>query len=43
MTPAIAAALGRWFWWPLDTFRTKKVDEPEEALHTAPIPQPTTV
>ena len=20
MTPAIAAALGRWFWWPLNTF-----------------------
>jgi RND superfamily putative drug exporter len=21
MTPAIAAALGRWFWWPLNTFK----------------------
>ncbi|AEV72636.1 Transport protein [Mycolicibacterium rhodesiae NBB3] len=21
MTPSIAAALGRWFWWPLNTFR----------------------
>jgi RND superfamily putative drug exporter len=20
MTPSIAAALGRWFWWPLNTF-----------------------
>nr|WP_082108418.1 MMPL family transporter [Mycobacterium sp. UM_NZ2] len=23
MTPSIAAALGRWFWWPLNTFRGK--------------------
>jgi RND superfamily putative drug exporter len=44
MTPAIAAALGRWFWWPLNTFRMKKVDEPaEQEVHTAPIPQPVTV
>jgi len=44
MTPAIAAVLGRWFWWPLNTFRTKKVDEVEEEnVHTAPIPQPVTV
>ncbi|GFG85002.1 MMPL/RND family transporter [Mycolicibacter algericus] len=21
MTPSIAAALGRWFWWPLDTYK----------------------
>lgn len=40
MTPAIAAALGHWFWWPLNTFRSKKVDEPEEDVRTAPIPQP---
>jgi len=40
MTPAIAAALGHWFWWPLNTFRTKKMDKPEEDVHTAPIPQP---
>jgi putative drug exporter of the RND superfamily len=45
MTPAIAAVLGRWFWWPLNTFRTKKVDESqeEEDVHTAPIQQPVTV
>jgi RND superfamily putative drug exporter len=43
MTPAIAAALGRWFWWPLNTLkivdryrpRTQRTDgEPD----TAPIP-----
>ncbi|ORA12735.1 RND family transporter [Mycobacterium arosiense] len=39
MTPAIAAALGRWFWWPLNVFRTKKIDEAEKDVHTAPIPQ----
>jgi RND superfamily putative drug exporter len=43
MTPSIAAALGRWFWWPLNTFqivdRTSGRLEPE--AHTAPIPQPT--
>lgn len=39
MTPAIAFALGRWLWWPLNVFRTKKVHEPEEDMHTAPIPQ----
>ena len=44
MTPSIAAALGRWFWWPLITFLMKKVDEPaEQEVHTAPIPQPVTV
>lgn len=43
MTPAIAAALGHWFWWPLNTFRTKTVDEPEEDVRTAPIPQPARV
>jgi RND superfamily putative drug exporter len=44
MTPSIAAALGRWFWWPLNTFRMKKVNEPaEQEVHTAPIPQPVTV
>jgi len=36
MTPAIAAALGRWFWWPLNTFRMKK-DAPEPESDTAPI------
>jgi putative drug exporter of the RND superfamily len=38
MTPAIAAALGRWFWWPLNTFRMKK-PAPEPEVNTAPIPQ----
>ena len=38
MTPAIAAALGRWFWWPLNTFRMKK-DAPEPERDTAPIPE----
>jgi putative drug exporter of the RND superfamily len=43
MTPSIAAALGRWFWWPLNTFRTpdnrapEPEHEPEDA--TAPLPQ----
>jgi putative drug exporter of the RND superfamily len=40
MTPSIAAALGRWFWWPLNTFRTNRTDTaaPEQA-QTAPIPE----
>jgi putative drug exporter of the RND superfamily len=42
MTPAIAAALGRWFWWPLNTFRMKK-DAREPESDTAPIPQLTKV
>jgi RND superfamily putative drug exporter len=46
MTPSIAAALGRWFWWPLNTFRTPDGPDPEphpepEAT-TAPLPQATT-
>jgi RND superfamily putative drug exporter len=42
MTPAIAAALGRWFWWPLDTFgMRKKAEKPES--DTAPIPELTRV
>jgi putative drug exporter of the RND superfamily len=42
MTPAIAAALGRWFWWPLDTFgMRKKAEKPES--NTAPIPELTRV
>jgi RND superfamily putative drug exporter len=42
MTPSIAAALGRWFWWPLNTFRITSKDRPEPGLdaHTTPIPQP---
>ncbi len=55
MTPSIAAALGRWFWWPLNTFRTghkgdpeaepagKGQHDPEPDGNTAPIPQQTTV
>ncbi|MCV7382270.1 RND family transporter [Mycolicibacter longobardus] len=43
MTPSIAAALGRWFWWPLNTFRMRDRPQPEPAAATAPIPQPTTV
>jgi putative drug exporter of the RND superfamily len=43
MTPSIAAALGRWFWWPLNTFRiTGKDRRPTPGLEapTAPISQP---
>jgi putative drug exporter of the RND superfamily len=55
MTPSIAAALGRWFWWPLNTFRTgdkgdpeaepagRGQHDPEPDGNTAPIPQQTTV
>jgi len=41
MTPSIAAALGHWFWWPLNTYRTKAKDAPapEPDAHTTPIPQ----
>lgn len=28
MTPSIAAALGRWFWWPMNTIRAPKVNAP---------------
>lgn len=28
MTPPIAAALGRWFWWLLNTFRITRKDVP---------------
>jgi RND superfamily putative drug exporter len=44
MTPSIAAALGRWFWWPLNTFRTATKDtstaKPDPDIE--PIPQLTT-
>jgi putative drug exporter of the RND superfamily len=40
MTPSIAAALGRWFWWPLDVFGIIRRPVPEPEAHTAPIPQP---
>jgi putative drug exporter of the RND superfamily len=43
MTPAIAAALGRWFWWPLDTFSMRKKEAPEPESDTAPIPELTRV
>jgi RND superfamily putative drug exporter len=44
MTPSIAAALGRWFWWPLNTFRKpgNAAPEPEPEAATAPLPQQTT-
>ncbi|OBG40426.1 RND family transporter [Mycolicibacter heraklionensis] len=46
MTPSIAAALGRWFWWPLNTFeitrRGRGGPGPRPAEdNTAPIPLPT--
>jgi putative drug exporter of the RND superfamily len=44
MTPSIAAALGRWFWWPLNTFRIRGPEahpEPEPEATTAPLPQTT--
>lgn len=41
MTPSIAAALGRWFWWPLNTFniveRTRRGRDSGDS--TAPIPR----
>lgn len=41
MTPSIAAALGRWFWWPLNTFeivnRTRRGQDSDHS--TAPIPR----
>ncbi|TGD86524.1 MMPL family transporter [Mycolicibacterium sp. CH28] len=44
MTPSIAAALGRWFWWPLNTYKIthpqqtgpKATDDPA----TEPVPVP---
>jgi RND superfamily putative drug exporter len=43
MTPSIAAALGRWFWWPLNTFRTPGTPdpEPEPEATTSPLPRAT--
>ncbi|WAC89696.1 RND family transporter [Mycobacterium sp. Aquia_213] len=43
MTPSIAAALGRWFWWPLDTFKMRKKQTPEPESNTEPVPQLTNV
>jgi RND superfamily putative drug exporter len=44
MTPSIAAALGRWFWWPLNTFRTatKDTSTAKPDPDTEPIPRLTT-
>ncbi|WP_374023725.1 RND family transporter [Mycobacterium sp. HNNTM2301] len=47
MTPSIAAALGRWFWWPLNVYqivdrtagRRSGTDTVEPEANTAPIPQ----
>ena len=46
MTPSIAAALGRWFWWPLNTFKITHPPKPPTAAGpdepaTNPIPQST--
>jgi RND superfamily putative drug exporter len=45
MTPSIAAALGRWFWWPLNTFKIVDRGGPEPApdANTAPISKPAMV
>lgn len=41
MTPSIAAALGRWFWWPLNTFKIVERTRPgrDSDDSTAPIPR----
>jgi RND superfamily putative drug exporter len=45
MTPSIAAALGRWFWWPLNTFQITGKDRPKPApdAQNAPIQLAVTV
>ncbi|WP_019697503.1 MMPL family transporter, partial [Mycobacterium avium] len=40
MTPSIAAALGHWFWWPINTIRMTRRTHHDEEAHTAPIRQP---
>ncbi len=43
MLPSIAAALGRWFWWPLNTFKIVNRTggrRASDSADTAPIPQP---
>lgn len=41
MTPAIAAALGRWFWWPQNVFTIIRKSAPTgPRTHTEPNPQP---
>jgi RND superfamily putative drug exporter len=46
MTPSIAAALGRWFWWPLNTFKITQPQSPAPARgqddDTAPVQVPVT-
>jgi putative drug exporter of the RND superfamily len=46
MTPSIAAALGRWFWWPLNTFKITHPPKPthqyEPDANTAPVLQRST-
>jgi putative drug exporter of the RND superfamily len=45
MTPSIAAALGHWFWWPLNTFRKAGKGDPESDpdVMSAPTSQLTSV
>jgi hypothetical protein len=42
VTPSVAPALGRWFWWPLNTFKivNKGGRTAERGADTAPISQP---
>lgn len=38
MTPSIAAALGRWFWWPLNTFKIVDRTAGRTGLETNTVP-----
>lgn len=40
MTPAIAAALGRWFWWPINTFALVRRDRAAHSSEPATAPLP---
>ncbi|WP_078281225.1 RND family transporter [Mycobacteroides franklinii] len=40
MTPAIAAALGRWFWWPINTFALVRRDHAAHSSEPATAPLP---
>ncbi len=40
MTPAIAAALGRWFWWPINTFAIVRRDRAAHSSEPATAPLP---
>ncbi|WP_255772927.1 MMPL family transporter, partial [Mycobacteroides abscessus] len=46
MTPAIAAALGRWFWWPINVFeivrRGRQTPAPEPATAPLAVAEPRT-